>query len=279
MSRLKGTYMRRISVFALGFALLIPVLVAADAPAGQSAAAQEAAARYAAADIRVMSPGVVHDAGLLDLAAAYAKETGKKVAVVSVIMGAAVNAMRTGNPPADVIMLPFELMSSLSLDGGIVPGSFTPLGRSPMGLAVKAGAPHPDISTVEKLAVALKGAKMVMRSNPAGGSMVAKLIEDKVIKRPEFAGVNSAASAQGEGGQALARGEGDMAIQTVCQILPLKQIELVGPLPRELGAWLDMATAVSARAAHREDALSFIKYLLRPESNVVWKAKGFERFN
>ena len=144
---------------------------------------------------------------------------------------------------------------------------------------MKAGAPHPDISTVEKLAVALKSAKMVMRSNPAGGSMVAKLIEDKVIKRPEFAGVNSAASTQGEGGQALARGEGDMAIQTVCQILPLKQIELVGPLPRELGAWLDMATAVSARAVHREDALSFIKYLLRPESNAVWKAKGFERFN
>jgi hypothetical protein len=51
-----------------------------------------------------------------------------------------------------------------------------------------------------------------MRSNPAGGSMVARVIEDKVIKRPEFAGVNSPVSTQGEGGQALARGEGDMAI-------------------------------------------------------------------
>jgi molybdate transport system substrate-binding protein len=249
-------------------------LFGADAPAG----AADAAARWAAADIRVMSPGVVHDAGLLDLAAAYSKETGKKVAVQLVIMGAAVKTMTTGTPPADVIMLPFELMSTLSLDGGVLPGTFTPLGRSPMGLAVKAGAPHPDISTVEKLAAALKSAKLVMRSNPAGGSMVARLIEDKVIRRPEFAGVNSQASTQGEGGQALARGEGDMAIQTVCQILPLKQIELVGPLPRELGAWIDMATAVSARAQHREDARAFIRYLLRPESGAVWKAKGFERF-
>jgi len=268
--------MRRILLFAFGFALLISVLGAADAPVDQ--ATREAAARWAAADIRVMSPGVVHDAGLLDLAAAYSKDTGKKVAVQLVIMGGAVKAMTTGNPPADVIMLPFELMSTLSLDGGVAPGTFTPLGRSPMGLAVRAGAPHPDISTVEKLATALRGAKLVMRSNPAGGSMVARLIEDKVIRRPEFAGVNSQASSQGEGGQALARGEGDMAIQTVCQILPLKQIELVGPLPRELGAWLDMATAVSARAQHRDDAMAFIRYLLRAESTAVWKAKGFERF-
>ena len=117
-----------------------------------------------------------------------------------------------------------------------------------------------------------------MRSNPAGGSMVAKVIEDKVIKRPEFAGVNSPVST-GEGGQALVRGEGDMAIQAICEILPYKQIELVGPLPRELAAWIDMSTAVSARAMHRDDALAFIKYLLRPESNTVWKAKGLERFN
>jgi molybdate transport system substrate-binding protein len=240
---------------------------------------QEPAARYAAADIRVIAPGVVYNAGLLDLAAAYTKETGKKVAVISAGMGGIVNAIKTANPPADVIMLPFELMTTLSLDGGVVPGTFLPIGRSEMGLAVRSGAAHPDISTVEKLASALRGAKAVMRSNPAGGSMVAKVIEDKVIKRPEFSGVNSPVSTQGEGGQALVRGEGDMALQAICEILPYKQIELVGPLPRELGAWIDMSTAVSARAMHREDGSAFIKYLLRAESNAVWKAKGLERFN
>jgi molybdate transport system substrate-binding protein len=265
--------------------LLIALLIIAQAPGrGQerrapSPEAQEAAGRYAAADIRVMAPGVVYNAGLLDLAAAYTKETGRKVAVTLVGIGSIVNAVRTANPPADVITLPFELMSTLSLDGGVVAGSFMPLGRSEMGLAVRAGAPHPDISTVEKLAAALRGAKAVMRSNPAGGSMVAKVIEDKVIKRPEFAGVNSPVSTQGEGGQALARGEGDMAIQAICEILPYKQIDLVGPLPRELAAWIDMSTAVSTRAMHRDDALAFMKYMLRPESNSVWKMKGLERFN
>ena len=276
--------MRRIYASGLAVTWLMPVLVAAQAPAGgqgrgaPSPEAQESAARYAAADIRVLSPGVVYNAGWLDLAADSTKETGKKVAVSLIGMGGIVNAVKTANPPADVIMLPFELMSTLSLDGGVVPGSFMPLGRSEMGLAVRAGAPHPDISTVEKLAAVLRTAKAVMRSNPAGGSMVAKVIEDRIIKRPEFAGVNSPVSRQGEGGQALVRGEGDMALQAICEILPYKQIELVGPVPRELAAWIDMSTAVSARAAHRDDALAFIKYLLRPQSNKAWKAKGLERF-
>lgn len=277
--------MRRQDVSAFAATLLIfgvtgiPTPVRAQERAAPSAEAKEAAARYASADIRVMAPGVIYNAGLLDLAAAYTKETGKKVAVMSVGMGTIVKAVKTANPPADVIMLPFELMSTLTLDGGVVPGSYVPLGRSEMGLAVPAGAPHPDISTVEKLAAVLHSAKAVMRSNPAGGSMVASVIEDKVIKRPEFAGVNSPVSTRGEGGQALIRGEGDMALQAICEILPYKQIELVAPLPRELAAWIDMSTAVSARAEHRADAAAFEKYLLRPESNTSWKTKGLERFN
>jgi molybdate transport system substrate-binding protein len=254
--------------FCFAAVLLLPAVIAG----------QETPAGYATADIRVMAPGVVYNAGLLDLAAAYSKQTGKKVGVTVVGMGSIVRAVKTANPPADVIMLPFELMSTLSLDGDIVPGTFAPLGRSEMGLAVRAGAPHPDITTVEKLAAVLRSAKLVMRSNPAGGSMVAKVIEDKVIRRPEFAGVNSQVSTKGEGGQALARGEGDMAIQAICEIYPHKEIELVGPLPRELGAWIDMSTAVSARSARRDDALAFIHYLLRPESDREWKAKGLERF-
>jgi molybdate transport system substrate-binding protein len=269
--------MHRVDRSLVAFAFLMPLVVAQE-PSTQSADARESAARYAAADIRVIAPGVVYNAGLLDLAAAYTKETGRKVAVMSVGMGGIVNAVKTANPPADVMMLPLELMSTLSLDGGLVPGTFMPLGRSEMGLAVRAGTAHPDISTVEKLAAVLHSAKAVMRSNPAGGSMVAKVIEDQVIKRAEFAGVNSPVSTHGEGGQALVRGEGDMAIQAICEILPYKQIELVAPLPRELGAWIDMSTAVSARAIHRDEALAFIHYLLRPDANAVWKAKGLERF-
>jgi molybdate transport system substrate-binding protein len=279
--------MRVICCSALLAALVITTAQVAPSAQGgqgrgrgaQSPEAQAAAARYAAADIRVVAPGVIINAGLPDLAAAYSKQTGKNVAVTTVGMGTIVNAVKTATPPADVIFLPLELMSSLDLDGGIKPNSFVPIGRSEMGLAVPAGKPHPDISTVEKLAAVLRSAKGVMRSNPAGGSMVASVIENKVIKRPEFAGVNSPVSTQGEGGQALVRGEGDMALQAICEILPYKEIELVGPLPRELGAWIDMSTAVSTRGMHQEDALAFIRYITRPEADSTWKTKGLERYS
>jgi molybdate transport system substrate-binding protein len=260
--------MRRVHCAALVAAsLALAVLAAADA-----------AAQAKAADIRVLAPGVVYNAGLLDLAAAFTRESGMKVNVTSIGMGRIVAEITTATPPPDVIMLPFELMTTLALDGGVKPGTFTPLGRAEMGLAVRAGAPHPDISTVDRLAAALRGAKAVMRSNPAGGSMVARVIEQHVIKRPEFAGVNSPVSTRGEGGQALARGEGDMALQAICEILPYKEIELVGPLPRELAAWIDMSTAVSARSTEAEAAAAFIRYITRPEATAVWKAKGLSRF-
>src|SRR5262249_38628200 len=161
-----------------------------------------------------------------DLAAEFTKQSGKKIGINVVGMGTIVDEMGKRNPPPDVIILPFQLMNTYSLDGGVKAGTTIPLGRNRMGLAVKAGAPKPDISTVEELPAASKGAKAVMRSNPASRTMVATLIDD-VLKRPEFAGVNAPASTNGEGGQALARGEGDMAIQTISQILPYKEIELV----------------------------------------------------
>ena len=254
--------MRRIQAFALGIGLAACWLGVFEVRGqGQTAPVVNSptSGDYATADIRVLTPGVVFASGMPDLAAAFTKETGKKVGINVVGMGTIVEEMTKKTPPPDVIVLPFQLMTTLSLDGGVVPGTFSPLGRTRMGLAVRAGAPHPDISTVAKLAAALKSAKVVMRSNPATRTMVALLIDD-VLKRPEFAGVNAQANSKGaEGGQALAAGEGDMAIQTISQILPYKEIELVGPLPAELGAWIDSGIAVSARTTRRDDARAFMQ--------------------
>src|SRR5262245_55738000 len=101
-------------------------------------------------EIRALSPGVTYNAGLLDLADAFLRETGTKVTVTSIGMGRIVNEIKTATPAADVVFLPLELMSTLALDGGVRPGTYAPLGRVEVGLAVRAGAPHPDISTVDK---------------------------------------------------------------------------------------------------------------------------------
>jgi molybdate transport system substrate-binding protein len=231
-----------------------------------------------AAEIRVLSPGVVFNAGLLDLASDFTAKTGVKVLVLPDLMGRIESDINTREPAPDLVVLPMDLMGTAALKAEVDGKTFTPLGRVEVGLAVKAGAPHPDISTVEKLAAVLKGAQEVVYSNPAGGMSMEAGIIDGLLKRPEFSGVHAVVSAKGEGGQALARGQGDMALQLVCEIYPYPQISLVGPLPPELGAHIDSAIAVTSRGADPKDALEFIRFITRPEATPVWKKKGLDRF-
>ena len=230
-----------------------------------------------AADIRVLAPGFVYNAALKDLAADFTKQTGVNVIVAEVGMNVALNQIKTAMPAADVVALPSDLMNTLALDGGIVTASYTPLGRDELGLAVKKGAPKPDISTVDKLATVLKGGGTIEVNDPKGGTMQAVII-DGILKRPEFAGVHVASPARGEGAAALARGEGDMAIQLVPEILNKPPIDLVAPLPVELGGHMDAMLAVSSRSADQKNALAFIKFLTRPEARAAWTVKGMKPF-
>ena len=234
-------------------------------------------ATSASADIRVVAPGFVYNSALKELAADFTKATGTKVEVVEAGMNVIVGQIKTATPAADVIALPADLMNTLYLDGGIVAGSYTPLGRDELGLAVKKGAPKPDISTVEKLAVVLKSAGAVMVNDPKAGTMQGVII-DGILKRPEFAGVHVVPVSKGEGAGALARGEGDMAIQLVPEILNKPPIELVAPLPVELGGHMDAILAVSSRSTDQKAALAFIKFLTRPEARTAWTAKGMKPF-
>src|SRR5215467_8211157 len=119
-----------------------------------------------AAELTVLAPGFVKNAGIDDLAAAYTKETGIKVTVKSAGMGAMMDTIKTGSPAADVVMLPQNLMDQLSADKGVVAGSRKPLGQVQIVMIMPAGAPHPDISTTAKLAKALHAARHVAYSSP-----------------------------------------------------------------------------------------------------------------
>ena len=235
------------------------------------------AATAHAAELRIVAPGFVYNSALKELASDYTKKTGVNVIVGEDGMNVIVGHIKTATPAADVIALPADLMNTLYLDGGIVPGSYTPLGRDELGLAVKKGAAHPDIATVDKLAAVLKAAGAVEVNDPKAGTMQAVII-DGILKRPEFAGVHVVPVSKGEGAGALARGEGDLAIQLVPEILNKPQIDLVAPLPVELGGHMDAILAVSSRSANQKDALAFIKFLAGAEVRSAWAAKGMKPF-
>jgi molybdate transport system substrate-binding protein len=230
-----------------------------------------------AAEIQVLTPPVVYNAGLKELAEDFTKQTGT---AVKITVGELLKIPeRVHSEPTDVFFLEQDLMAALSAGDTSKTQPPIAMGRVHIGLAVKAGAPHPDISTTPKLVAVLKSAKIgVAYSNPdpARGSMVAKMV-DALLKRPEFAGVHGVISSKGNGVSGLMNGEGDMALQLESEILPHKEVELVGHLPDELKAYIDISAAISSKAADPSSAKAFLDFVTRPEAYAVWRAKGMDK--
>ncbi len=234
------------------------------------------AAPARAQEIRVMGAAVSTGGGLREVADAFTQKTGIKVTLVTEGMGTIVAAARTATPAADLVMLPIDLMATFALDHGIKPGTFTPLGRLEIGLFKKPDAPLPDISTVEKLAAVMKAASVVTYTDPASGSMQAT-ISAAILKRPEFAGVKgatggrkpTATSADGTLSLGVILGEPSPPMGQ-----PSSDPSLVGRLPAELGAHMDIAVAISARAADVKSAQAFLAFLTSAEAAPLWAAKG-----
>jgi molybdate transport system substrate-binding protein len=229
-----------------------------------------------AAELTVLAPGFVKNAGIDDLAASYTKETGVKVTVNSVGMGAMMNTIATGTPVADIVMLPQNLMDQLQAGGGVVAGSRKSLGRVQIVMIVPAGAAHPDISTTDKLAAVLHATRHVAYSSPWKDekSAQAMIIHD-ILQQPKFAGTHEVLVINGNGVTGIKQGA-EMALQLECETRD-PAVSVVGPLPPELHAWLDGDVAVSSRSGDPKAAAAFLAYITRPGAAAVWKAKGLER--
>ena len=108
--------------------------------------------------------------------------------------------------------------------------------------------------------------------------MEARIIDGMLNSHPEFAGVKRKISKNGEGGQAVARGEGQMALQLICEIINHPdELSNVGPVPDSLGAYIDSAAGVTARSAHPKEAAAFLKYATQPGTYSLWLGHGLER--
>jgi len=225
------------------------------------------------ADINVLAPGVAFNAGLPELADAYGKKAGIKVNLKSDGMTTIVGHFKSNQPVVDVAVVPVSFMDGMEATGDVKPGSRAELGRVYVGLAVRKGAPHPDISTPAKLAAVLKAGGTIMVSNPEGGSMEARIIND-MLHLPIFKGVKMKISLKGEGGEALARGEGDMALQLSCEILNHPELEQAGLVPEELRAYMDTAAGVNPKSPNPDQAMGFITFLKTPEAQTILKSKG-----
>ena len=180
--------------------------------------------------------------------------------------------------PADVFLIDAPAIDNLIKQGKIV-GARIDLARTGIGIAVRKGAPHPDVSTPEALKRALLAAKVVGHASPAGGSitgghimrMFEKLgIADQVTPKTRLSmgGPNSRVSVL------VSSGEAEIGLQQASELLDNPGVEMIGLLPPELQLITVYSAGVTANAKQPDAAKALIRVLATPEAALVFKAKG-----
>jgi molybdate transport system substrate-binding protein len=221
-----------------------------------------------AADITVYSPNIVNGP-LTKLAEAWTAETGNKVTFAGFNVGRIRTAVGK-NDPGDVVIAPTSDFTDFAPK--LAPGSQRALGRIVFAVVVKAGGPHPDISSRAKFVAVVKQAGVLAYADPKVGSLTGAMVED-MLKRPEFAGVE-ARPIKGMIGDAIVRGDAEFGGGALTEELMAKGAEVVGPFPEDLGLHVDMSAAVLKVTTNPSDAEAFLRYVTRPEAQAVWKAGG-----
>jgi len=205
-------------------------------------------------------------------------ETGGRRLDLVLGPGAALNKRIAGGERGDVVVSPTPGVEKLAKDGKVVAGSDRVLARSGVGVAVKKGAPRPDLSSAESLRWALLSAGSVAYSDPAGGG-ASGIHFASVLQQLGIASQVNARARLGRGtlnGEVVARGEAEIAIQQIPELAGIPGIDIVGPLPAELQQMTSFSAALLSSSKDPKTANALIEFLLSRETAAVLEAAGFE---
>ena len=234
-----------------------------------------------AADIKVLASGAVKGV-LTELLPAYEKSSGDRVTVLYG-PGGALTKRLAGGDTADVMIVGSVETEGLIAQGKIVPGSAVPLAGITIGVAIKKGAPRPDITTVDALKRTLLAAKAIGYRDPATGSTsgthTARIIEKLGLTR-ELQARSRLDNSDGEHPElvfrALVTGETELQFGQITEIVMAAGVEVLGPLPAELQKVTLLTASVPTTAKAAEPAKAFIAFLAGPVAAERLKAHGFQ---
>lgn len=228
-----------------------------------------------AAEIKVLTAGAFKPV-VAALAPAYEQRTGHTVVIVNDTVGALLRRIAAGEA-FDVAVLTPEAMARLGEVGQVVPGA-APLARVGIGVAVKEGAPVPDIGTVAAFTQALLAARAVAYVDPASGGSSGTYLSG-LFTRLGIADRIGPKAVLVPGGLVATRvvsGEADLALHQISEILAVPGARLVGPVPAELQSYTVYVGAVGAASRDTEAAGAFLRDLAGEEAARVLRQKGME---
>lgn len=232
-----------------------------------------AAAQSGAAELRVLGAGPVEHT-FKELMPAFTQATGHKAEGTFDTIGVIERKLKAGEK-ADILILTTAAMDEMAK--ALIPGSNAEVGRGTSGLAVRAGAPVPDISTPDALKRTLIAARSVAYVDPAVGAtngiFFARLLErlgvaDEVNKKAVLFRRGY------EVANAVADGRAEIGNTSLTELAPHKGLTVLGPIPEPLGLVVTYVAGVSSASPNAEPARALIRFLTTPEARARFKAAG-----
>jgi molybdate transport system substrate-binding protein len=211
--------------------------------------------------------------GLKGVVVAMEGDLRRRFSGLALSYGSTKQLTETASAATDVF-----IMSDSAIDALIGAGTLTAerfdIARSRIGVAVRKGAPRPDISTLASFIATLRKAKSVGRSRQgiSGLHLAGELTRLGLAEElgPKFKAYDGYAA------QACANGEVEIAIQQISELAPVAGLDIVGPVPDELQKITIFSAGIGAHSGHRDNALAFIACLKSKEAAPTLRANGLE---
>ena len=179
---------------------------------------------------------------------------------------------------ADLVVVDSKALDELIKQGKVVGGP-TDVARTGIGIAVRKGAPKPDVSSPEALKRALLAAKSIAHTAPAGGGVTAAHVMGVFEKLGIAAEVTpkvklAAGGPDGRVSVLVSSGEAEIGLQQVSELMSNPQVEVIGMLPAELQQITTYSAGTTTSAREMEAAQAFIRHLAAPAAMTIYKTKG-----
>jgi molybdate transport system substrate-binding protein len=234
------------------------------------------AAPARADELIVFSAGAVR-AIVTELSEAFRQETGHAVALSFGTVGVTRGKIASG-APVDVVIMTDTAVDDVIREGALVAGSRADLARTGMGVGVREGAPRPDISSPEAFKATLLSAKSLVYVDPAQGA-TSGIHFKSVLERLGIADAVRAKTQLVAGGypaEKVASGEAELVVHQISEIVPVKGVVMIGPLPADLQKVTVYSASLATRSTHPEAARAFVAFLTRPAFRPKFAAAGLD---
>ena len=229
-------------------------------------------------DIKVMTSGAF-TAAHLALIPLVERFTKKKIVTASTSIGTGENSipnrLKRGEV-VDVVIVADALLRDFIRDGLVLAETYTPLARSTIGMAVRAGAPAPDISTAEALKRTLLQAKSIAYSASVSGQYLTTELYQRLGIADRVMGKSRLIGGGVRVGAVVARGEAEIGFQQISELIPVPGIAHITPLPPEVQKVSLFSAGVAASTTDADLASSVIKFLASPEAAHAIAKSGLE---